>query len=235
MKTKPFDLESALAGEPVVTKDGQPVEIIQYRSGQIIGWINKDKACYWFENGNPINDWFDCYKLLMLDEPQKAWLVVANFTGNDNWYSGVFTDKVEAIKECAKHQKNNAVASVTQIELPQKEDGIPGPKPKGKHLTLDDISPIKEMDIRPVDERITCATDDEYNAIKATFNRPENRFEAIDIDQRILKEPKTKYVIYRGPLLGMHPLLYDSYDIAQREVKELIGDKATIHTIEIYQ
>lgn len=52
---KPFDLEKALAGEPVVTRDGQPVKIGAYNKDvapncQLVGWING--GCYtWYSNG----------------------------------------------------------------------------------------------------------------------------------------------------------------------------------------
>lgn len=41
---KPFDLEKALAGEPVITRDGRPVKIAGYNSDvdedvQVLGWL----------------------------------------------------------------------------------------------------------------------------------------------------------------------------------------------------
>lgn len=52
---KPFDLQKALAGEPVVTRDGRPVKIAGYnpdagKTCQICGWVNGD-AKYWCADG----------------------------------------------------------------------------------------------------------------------------------------------------------------------------------------
>jgi len=49
VKMKPFNLEAALAGAPVVTRDGRPVKIAGYNpdahaSGTLTGWIEKSIA-----------------------------------------------------------------------------------------------------------------------------------------------------------------------------------------------
>lgn len=52
---KPFDLEKALAGEPVVTRDGRPVKIAGYNPdaddyAKIVGWVDGDTKS-WDSNG----------------------------------------------------------------------------------------------------------------------------------------------------------------------------------------
>ena len=49
---KPFDLDKALAGARVVTRDGRPVKIAGYNpefkeSARILGWIGIDSICSW--------------------------------------------------------------------------------------------------------------------------------------------------------------------------------------------
>lgn len=55
-KLKPFNLESALQGKPVVTRDGRKVKIGAYNPDaltyrKIVGWIGED-SCSWADNGD---------------------------------------------------------------------------------------------------------------------------------------------------------------------------------------
>lgn len=50
-----FDLQKALAGEPVITRDGRPVKIAGYNpdannNSNVIGWVGKEYQC-WYSNG----------------------------------------------------------------------------------------------------------------------------------------------------------------------------------------
>jgi len=52
---KPFNLEKALAGEPVVTRDGRPVKIAGYNEQarndySVLGWVN-GLVFVWHRNG----------------------------------------------------------------------------------------------------------------------------------------------------------------------------------------
>jgi hypothetical protein len=49
---KPFNLEAALAGEPVVTRNGRPVKIAGYNEGlgSLIGWVD-DRPKEWDKDG----------------------------------------------------------------------------------------------------------------------------------------------------------------------------------------
>jgi hypothetical protein len=51
---KPFDLEKALAGEPVVTRDGRPVKIAGYNPHavegvRILGWAGKTSRSWYYD------------------------------------------------------------------------------------------------------------------------------------------------------------------------------------------
>jgi hypothetical protein len=57
---KPFDLQKALAGDPVVTRDGRPVKIAAYNPdaypfAEIIGWVDKSPKP-WHSNGKILLD-----------------------------------------------------------------------------------------------------------------------------------------------------------------------------------
>lgn len=78
-KLKPFDLQAALAGKPVVTRDGRPVKIAGYNEDaaneniKILGWLPNGYNC-WFDDGT-------CYKstdydldLFMAPEKREVWV-----------------------------------------------------------------------------------------------------------------------------------------------------------------
>jgi len=80
MNTKPFDLKKALAGEPVVTRNGAPVKIagyneFAYSDETILGWVNRC-AFRWFKNGenseHPSDPDLD---LFMAPIEKKEWIV----------------------------------------------------------------------------------------------------------------------------------------------------------------
>lgn len=54
---KPFDLPRALAGDPVVTRDGRSVKIAGHNQDalsnhRIAGWLDNWSLCGWHDNGN---------------------------------------------------------------------------------------------------------------------------------------------------------------------------------------
>jgi hypothetical protein len=76
---KPFDLEKALAGEPVVTRDGKEVTDIAYfptkdDNYKVCGILNKD--CEWFTNkGFYIQEDTEHFKnLCMKDSLIESWI-----------------------------------------------------------------------------------------------------------------------------------------------------------------
>jgi hypothetical protein len=95
---KPFDLQKALAGEPVITRDGRPVKIAGYnkdaREGSsIAGWVGGRILC-WYTNGSYSTD-FTCkhgYDLFMAPTERKEWVVrVANPTDHtDSFIAGPY-------------------------------------------------------------------------------------------------------------------------------------------------
>lgn len=80
---KPFDLQAALNGAPVVTRDGRPVKIAGYNSDaaipnqKILGWVD-GTVLSWGENGNyfrggsPID-------LFMASTKKEGWVNIHRF------------------------------------------------------------------------------------------------------------------------------------------------------------
>jgi hypothetical protein len=75
---KPFNLERALAGDPVVTRDGRPVKIAGYNSNvnpyyQVIGWVD-ELVVTWKKSGQIANCGND-FDLFMAPTERKEWIV----------------------------------------------------------------------------------------------------------------------------------------------------------------
>jgi hypothetical protein len=76
---KPFDLEAALRGEPVITRDGRPVKIAGYNAdakehSQILSWADGGTISSWVDgkyhsSGESGND------LFMAPKERKEWIV----------------------------------------------------------------------------------------------------------------------------------------------------------------
>ena len=77
---KPFNLEQAKAGKPVVTRDGRPARILAFdRKGpnRIIGLVTHidfEVAYYWFEDGRASADFDLNYDLVMKSEKKEGWI-----------------------------------------------------------------------------------------------------------------------------------------------------------------
>lgn len=77
---KPFNLEQAKAGKPVVTRHGRPARILAFDkkgSNPIIGLVtHKDNeiAYYWYENGRVLADSDSEYDLVMKAEKKEGWV-----------------------------------------------------------------------------------------------------------------------------------------------------------------
>lgn len=76
---KPFDLEKAMAGEPVVTRDGRPYKFGAYNPDakspyKIIGWLNREHTSH-SEDGIFYPDRRTCINdLFMAAKMQKVWV-----------------------------------------------------------------------------------------------------------------------------------------------------------------
>jgi len=79
---KPFDLEAALRGEPVITRDGRPVKIAGYNEEatydeKIVGWIQEYGSCSWGEDGTyHTSIRYSNKDLFMAPTERKEWVVV---------------------------------------------------------------------------------------------------------------------------------------------------------------
>ena len=79
---KPFNLEQARQGKPVVTRDGRPARILAFdRKGTnpIIGLvtdIDAEIVYYWYENGRVLADFDGKYDLVMKAEKKEGWVNV---------------------------------------------------------------------------------------------------------------------------------------------------------------
>ena len=79
---KPFNLQAALDGAPVVTRDGRRVKIAGYNpdaafKDALLGWLNKE-AMWWNKEGK-----YDCengedWDLFMAPTERKEWIVRVN-------------------------------------------------------------------------------------------------------------------------------------------------------------
>jgi hypothetical protein len=75
---KPFDLKKALAGEPVITRDGRPVKIAGYNPdaadySQVLGWTGK-YCDLWYADGS--SEFGDEEYLFMAPTERVEWVVV---------------------------------------------------------------------------------------------------------------------------------------------------------------
>jgi hypothetical protein len=95
---KPFDLEAALRGEPVITRDGRPVKIAGYNEEatydeKIVGWIQEYGSCSWGEDGTyHTSIRYSNKDLFMAPTERKEWVVrVANPTDHtDSFIAGPY-------------------------------------------------------------------------------------------------------------------------------------------------
>lgn len=76
---KPFNLQSALAGEKVITRDGRPVKIAGYNEeavgySKLAGWLEGTVEC-WSESGIYYDDKEESeYDLFMAPKKREVWV-----------------------------------------------------------------------------------------------------------------------------------------------------------------
>lgn len=77
---KPFNLERALAGDPVVTRDGEPVtqltQFIGLDSEEALFGVQDKKVRRWFLDGKYIADDYSRLDLFMAPVKREGWLIV---------------------------------------------------------------------------------------------------------------------------------------------------------------
>ena len=113
---KPFNLERALAGDPVVTRDGRPVKIAGYngeavKDAQLIGWIRNNYGT-WYLNGE--SEHAKDFDLFMAPTKRKEWIVRLN-PNNNAYYKGPFHTEVAAVAY-ANNWEGTTVHEITIIE-----------------------------------------------------------------------------------------------------------------------
>jgi hypothetical protein len=82
---KPFNLQEALEGKPVVTRDGRKVKIAGYKPNaqpmhKIVGWANSGSRS-WQEDGTFNGTENHPADLFMAPETMDVWVVVYEFDG----------------------------------------------------------------------------------------------------------------------------------------------------------
>ena len=100
---KPFNLEEALAGKPVVTRDGRKVKIAGYNPetseefDSVVGWADGGSRC-WSEDGLYIPDGDHECDLFMAPETKDVWVLLWSIKGRDDISSVAFQDEDSAKK-----------------------------------------------------------------------------------------------------------------------------------------
>lgn len=103
MKLKPFNLEEALNGAKVVTRDGREVKQLQkfitFDKMKLYGVID-EQVYRWDENGKNLFAHRIEYDLFIDVEPQRVWVNVYR-DGNKIWIGNPHLSKDEAIANVA--------------------------------------------------------------------------------------------------------------------------------------
>lgn len=116
---KPFDLEAAIRGEPVVTRDGRDAKFGAYNPDadalcSVVGWIG-DRPHSWSKDGRFNFMDFDPRDLFMKTKTVERWVVVYN--SDYHYSSGPYGSDFYTSKEQAeKTAYGNPVARVTWEE-----------------------------------------------------------------------------------------------------------------------
>ena len=117
---KQFNLEAALAGEPVVTSSGEKVtQLTKFNfktSVQLAGVINNCRLCFWNENGMIFKGQVSYDDIFMAKKPKvkkEGWVNIYDDGMSAPWITGVIFDSQEkAIKQASE----NGAFTTTKIE-----------------------------------------------------------------------------------------------------------------------
>ena len=109
---KPFNLQEALAGKPVVTRDGRKVKIGAYNHDadayHVIGWIDGFPED-WTKDGHYFHDERESdLNLFMAPETKDVWVVLVS-TIADSFCTSSYVRNTE---QDAKHLENTMIKSV---------------------------------------------------------------------------------------------------------------------------
>ncbi len=126
---KKFNLQDALDGKPVITRDGRPVMIAYYndealKSDQIIGYINSS-AWSWYKDGTmgkKPND-ADLFMAPIDQNARKEWVVRAN-CGRGAFFQGPYLDYASALIGSNELQRNNYTATIHEITISEGESDV---------------------------------------------------------------------------------------------------------------
>lgn len=111
---KPFDLERALAGDPVVTRDGRPVtQLVKFDVGgdsePVCGVLNGSISS-WSVDGLYLTDIESKYDIFMAPKKRTVWVNLC-FDGKAYWY-----DSEEVADECRGHDSIGDRSYPVEIE-----------------------------------------------------------------------------------------------------------------------
>ena len=117
---KPFDLERALAGEPVVTRDGRPVTqltLFEGIEGYCLFGVVDAAVRRWLIGGYRNYGLNSSEDLFMVPKTQKRWVVVkhSHLSGRE-FVAGPYDSKAEADEEAQRCADEKYAAHVTTIE-----------------------------------------------------------------------------------------------------------------------
>jgi hypothetical protein len=116
---KPFNLERALAGDPVVTRDGRPVKIAGYNEEAeedefcLLGWANNMNHG-WHSDGTYMRGVENGKDLFMAPNERKEWIVRCG-VGDVVKYEGPFPTE-EAAKVYADNYEWRTVHEILIVE-----------------------------------------------------------------------------------------------------------------------
>jgi galactose mutarotase-like enzyme len=120
MKTKPFNLEEALNGAKVVTRDGREVtqltcfDTSDNYEYSLYGVIGKDICC-WARTGQVnIDTNIHCNDLFLAVEPQRIWVNAYNHNGK-LWLGGAQYDSLTEAKVNAVNSTNMQYIKTIEI------------------------------------------------------------------------------------------------------------------------
>jgi hypothetical protein len=124
-KLKPFDLEKALAGEPVVTRDGINVEEIFYFAKAL---HVRRKLCsifggrYYFyeENGKYLQDQDYCLDLFMAPKKKKLYIAIKKIKDSDQPITHRSSSAYEEewrVRELFKEELSDETWSIHEFEI----------------------------------------------------------------------------------------------------------------------
>ena len=115
LKVKKFNLKDALAGKPVITRNGRPVEILWYNEERnlLVGLVNR--LAYVWTNGGK-SDLYESNDLFMAPNERKEWVVRVERNNGNKWISGPFSTENE-YKLFIEHLSPGCTYTIHQITI----------------------------------------------------------------------------------------------------------------------